>query len=156
LVQARFWIAVAAALALGGCLNISRRPDPLLGSIAQTTQRECPADRRVYPPRAGGETERVGVVEYEFARVALSNARGTLRTRRLDIAPGGLIPWHEHTTRQGIAMILAGEMMEYRSDCLDPIRYRVGDIAREDQTVAHYWRNEGMGGAVVLVTDVLP
>lgn len=149
-------LSLAGALAASGCINISRRPDLLLGNIAQAAPRECPAEARDANARGAEEMERAGVTEYEFARVALSGERGTMRTRRLDIEAGGVIPWHEHSTRQATAIILAGEMTEYRNDCRAPIVHGVGDVVREDINTAHYWRNEGMGAAVVLVTDVLP
>lgn len=154
--HARVLISLAGALAATGCINISRRPDPLLGHIAQAEANECPANERDTRARGADEMERVGVTEYEFSRVVLSGGRGTMRTRRLDIEAGGVIPWHEHTQRQGTAIILAGEMTEYRNDCRVPIVHRVGDVVREETETAHYWRNEGMGAAVVLVTDVLP
>lgn len=150
-----FVFVALGALALSGCISISRRPHPLIGQIAQSAPRECPAEAR-REPVGGGETERVGVAEYELSRTPLSGGRGTLRMRRLDIAPGGVIPLHEHSTRQALSLILEGEMMEYRSDCAVALRYRVGEIVQEGAGVSHYWRNESGANAVVLVTDVLP
>lgn len=154
--QTRVLLSLAGALAASGCINIHQRPDSLLGQIAQVVPRECPADQIDARARGPEEMERVGVVEYEFSRVELSGDRGTMRTRRLDIPRGGIIPWHDHTTRQGTAIVLAGEMVEYRNDCRVGILHQVGDVVRETRDTAHYWRNEGDRAAVVLVTDVLP
>ena len=147
--------ALVGALALSGCALFKHEPDPTLQTLTARPTIECPADQR-RTPVGGGLEERVGVMEYELARTPLSGDRGTLRTRRLDVAPGGSIAWHEHSTRQGAALIVSGEINEYRSDCSVALRYRVGDIAREDQATAHYWRNESGETAVILVTDVLP
>lgn len=152
------WIAAALSpFAMMGCVSVevTETPDALLAALAQTNVRACPADRRQAGVRTSGEAERIGVEEREIARVPLSGGRGALRLRRLDVAPGGVLPWHEHSARQGMALILEGEMTEYRNDCLDPIRYRAGDAVRETAETAHYWRNEGSAPAAILVSDVL-
>jgi quercetin dioxygenase-like cupin family protein len=46
-------------------------------------------------------------------------------------------------------------MIEFRNTCLDTIRYRAGDVAREDAATAHGWRNESDEPAVVLVMHVV-
>jgi quercetin dioxygenase-like cupin family protein len=55
-----------------------------------------------------------------------------------------------------MAVMLSGEMTEFRNSCIDPIVYRAGDVAREDAETAHGWRNTGNGPAVILVSHVVP
>ena len=71
------------------------------------------------------------------------------------LQPGGVIPWHDHTAIQGMALLVSGEMVELRNSCLDPITYRAGDVAIEDAATAHSWRNESDAVAVVLVSHVV-
>jgi quercetin dioxygenase-like cupin family protein len=75
--------------------------------------------------------------------------------RRLTVEPGGVIAWHDHAQVQGMALIVSGEMVELRNTCLDPITYRAGDVAREDEATAHSWRNEGDQPAVIIVAHVV-
>ena len=37
-----------------------------------------------------------------------------LRLRRLEIKPGGVVPWHAHGNRPAIIYIVQGEIVEYR------------------------------------------
>ena len=152
------WVsALLSAVALTGCVSIkvSETENALRAALAQASVRECPPERRQAGARTSGPSERSGVEEREIARVPLSAERGVLRLRRLDVAPGGVLPWHEHSTRQGMALILDGEMTEYRNDCLDPLRFRAGDAVRETAETAHFWRNESAAPAAILVSDVL-
>src|SRR5262249_20823469 len=54
-----------------------------------------------------------------------------LRFRKLTIEPGGIVPWHSHGDRPAIIYIAEGEIVEYASNCVDPIvqirRYQAGD-----------------------------
>jgi quercetin dioxygenase-like cupin family protein len=76
--------------------------------------------------------------------------------RRLVIEPGGVIAWHAHDQVQGMAIVISGEMTEIRNSCMDPMRYRAGDVAIEDAGTAHGWRNDGDVAAVVIVAHLAP
>jgi quercetin dioxygenase-like cupin family protein len=119
--------------------------------------RACPADRIQANARSGSDPETIGVDSTDIALTALADDAGPkLRLRRLVLAPGAVIRWHDHLAVQGMAMIVSGELVELRNTCLDPIVYRAGDIAREDIGTAHGWRNESGAEAVVLVMHVVP
>ena len=49
------------------------------------------------------------------------------RLRRLEIKPGGEVPWHSHADRPAIIYIVQGSITEYRSTCRDPLVHKAGD-----------------------------
>jgi quercetin dioxygenase-like cupin family protein len=77
-----------------------------------------------------------------------------LRTRRLVVQPGGVVPVHSHKDRPALIYTLSGSITEYSSACGSPIRHQAGDISREADGLSHYWVNEGSEPAVLLSSDV--
>ena len=77
-----------------------------------------------------------------------------LRTRRLVIQPGGIVPLHSHKDRPALIYTLSGSITEYSTACAVPIQHKAGDITREADGLSHYWINHGKVPAVVLSSDV--
>ena len=77
------------------------------------------------------------------------------RLRRLEIKPGGVVPWHSHGDRPAIIYIVTGEVTEYASTCAVPIVHRAGEVAPERHTTSHWWKNTGKATAVLLSADLL-
>lgn len=77
-----------------------------------------------------------------------------LRTRRLVVQPGGVVPIHSHKDRPALIVTVSGSITEHRSDCAQPIEHRAGDISREADGISHYWVNQGSEPAVLLSSDV--
>ena len=77
-----------------------------------------------------------------------------LRTRRLVVQPGGIVPLHSHADRPALIVTVSGTITEHRSDCSTPIEHHAGDISREADGISHYWVNEGSEPAVLLSSDV--
>src|SRR5262245_35925210 len=77
-----------------------------------------------------------------------------LRTRRLVVQPGGIVPLHSHKDRPALIVTVSGSITEYRSDCSAPIVHNAGDISREADGISHYWVNQGSEPAVLLSSDV--
>ena len=77
-----------------------------------------------------------------------------LRTRRLVVQPGGVVPVHSHKDRPALIVTVSGSITEYSSACGSPIRHQAGDISREADGLSHYWVNEGSEPAVLLSSDV--
>ena len=77
-----------------------------------------------------------------------------LRTRRLVVQPGGIVPLHSHADRPALIITVSGSITEYRSDCSAPIVHQAGDISREADGISHYWVNNGSEPAVLLSSDV--
>jgi quercetin dioxygenase-like cupin family protein len=153
-----------AALALGGCSTVSNvmperapRADDTLRAIQNAHFMECPEGRSLANARIGSDNESRGVDTQDIGLVTLaSDPSRSVRLRRITVQAGGAIAWHAHDGVQGMALVLSGEMTEFRNTCLDPIVYRAGDVAREDAQTAHGWRNETRYPAVILVTHVVP
>ena len=77
-----------------------------------------------------------------------------LRTRRLVVQPGGIVPLHSHADRPALIITVSGSITEYRSDCSAPVDHQAGDISREADGISHYWVNNGSEPAVLLSSDV--
>jgi len=77
-----------------------------------------------------------------------------LRTRRLVVQPGGIVPLHSHADRPALIITVSGSITEYRSDCSAPVEHQAGDISREADGISHYWVNNGSEPAVLLSSDV--
>lgn len=77
-----------------------------------------------------------------------------LRTRRLVVQPGGIVPIHSHKDRPALIYTLSGSITEHSSTCSVPIEHKAGDISREAGGLSHYWQNHGKEPAVLLSSDV--
>jgi quercetin dioxygenase-like cupin family protein len=77
-----------------------------------------------------------------------------LRTRRLVVQPGGVVPVHSHKDRPALIVTVSGSITEHRSDCSTPVEHHAGDISREADGISHYWINHGNEPAVLLSSDV--
>ena len=77
-----------------------------------------------------------------------------LRTRRLVVQPGGVVPMHSHKDRPALIVTVSGSITEYSSACAAPIEHKAGDISREADGLSHYWVNRGKVPAVLLSSDV--
>jgi quercetin dioxygenase-like cupin family protein len=77
-----------------------------------------------------------------------------LRTRRLVVQPGGIVPVHSHKDRPALIYTVSGSITEYSSACAAPIEHKAGDISREADGLSHYWVNNGKKPAVLLSSDV--
>ena len=76
-----------------------------------------------------------GVTDTVLAAIDLeketANIKGReLRFRKLTIEPGGIVPWHSHGDRPAIIYIAEGEIVEYASNCSDPICTKLGKSGR--------------------------
>ena len=77
-----------------------------------------------------------------------------LRTRRLVVQPGGIVPIHSHKDRPALIYTVSGSITEHSSACSVPIEHKAGDISREADGLSHYWINHGKVPAVLLSSDV--
>ncbi|MCW5663190.1 MAG: cupin domain-containing protein [Piscinibacter sp.] len=124
---------------------------------------ECPAGQRVADGQGQkpGPTAAVGVVDKVRASTDLAKEPAAIkgrqfRLRQLDIAPGGVVPWHSHNERPAMIYIVSGEVVEYASSCAVPIVHRAGDVAAEKNGTSHWWKNTGGTPAVLISVDLFP
>ncbi len=79
----------------------------------------------------------------------------SFRLRRLEVEPGGVVPWHNHANRPAIAYLLEGKLTEYASNCAVPVEHTAGDVIVETPNLSHWWKNFGNTRAVVISADLL-
>jgi quercetin dioxygenase-like cupin family protein len=131
-----------------------------LAGASVSASGECPAgkskaDVRIPVAHAGkGVTDTV-LAAIDLEKEPASIKERQLRFRKLTIEPGGIVPWHSHADRPAIIYIAEGEIVEYASNCADPIVHKAGDIRPETSGTAHWWQNLGSKTVVLFVGDVL-
>ena len=122
---------------------------------------ECPADK-VVPDGKGqtaGATEPKDVTDKVLASIDLSKEMVAandhlFRMRRLEIQPGGIVPWHSHADRPALIYVVQGEITEYASTCAVPIVHEAGDVSI-DAGRSHWWKNTGKKPVVLISADIL-
>ncbi|MGH6952934.1 MAG: cupin domain-containing protein [Alphaproteobacteria bacterium] len=137
----------------------------LAGALAAATAAsagECPADKMVMSgkgQKAGAMAPKdvtdtvLGSINLAKEPIAINDRQ--FRLRRLEIMPGGEVPWHSHDDRPALIYIVEGEVTEYSSDCSVPIIHKAGEVSPETREVAHWWKNTGKTKAVLISADLL-
>jgi quercetin dioxygenase-like cupin family protein len=122
----------------------------------------CPADKVVASGKGQAlvTTAAQGVTDVVIASTDLSKEPAKIqgrqfRLRRLEVQPGGIVPWHSHGDRPAIIYIVSGEIVEYASTCAVPIVHRAGEATSERSATSHWWKNIGSTAAVLLSADLL-
>lgn len=141
--------AMAALLVLGTATPEARAGDCPAGKVVASGQGQKPGATK---PK--GVTDTV-IGQIDVAKEAVQIKDRLFRLRRLEIAPGGEVPWHEHKDRPAIIYIVKGTVTEYSSDCAVPIVHKAGDVSAETQGVAHWWKNTGKETVVLISADLL-
>jgi quercetin dioxygenase-like cupin family protein len=127
--------------------------------IAPAFAGECPADKMktdaVKPVNYGpkGVTDKV-LATIDLSKEKVAIAGHMMRVRRLEIQPGGIVPWHSHEDRPALIYVVTGEIYEYASNCAVPILHKAGEVARETHATAHWWKNDGKAPVVLLSFDI--
>ena len=132
-----------------------------IGALSAVQAGECPAEQRrpngtgqaMSALAASGVTDAV-VTSIDVAREPLSIQGRLFRARKLDIAPGGVVPWHSHGDRPALLLIASGEITEYASTCAVPIQHKAGDITPERSPTSHWWKNTGTKPVVIYAFDL--
>lgn len=152
-IQDHTWRRAGVAALLASALSVAATG----GSAA-----ECPADKRV----ADGQGQKnaghaaKGVTDVVRASTDLSKEAPMLkdrlfRLRQLDIAPGGIVPFHSHDERPAQIYVVKGTIVEYASNCAVPITHTAGDVAQEKRGVSHWWQNHTNEPVVLISVDIL-
>jgi quercetin dioxygenase-like cupin family protein len=145
------WRRIATAAAVAGAMSFA----------AAANAGECPAAER-RPDGSGqkpGATAPKGLTDKVIASTELAKEKVALndrlfRARRLDIQPGGVVPWHSHDNRPAMIYIVTGTVTEYASTCAVPIVHKAGDISPERFGTSHWWQNTGKETAVLISVDI--
>ena len=142
--------AVWPGFAILGALALSAQP---------VTAGECPANKIKPNAQQMVDHKPVGVTDVTLGAIDLgkqpSRIEGReLRFRKLTIAPGGIVPWHSHDDRPALIFVQQGEIVEYASNCADPIVHKAGEIRPEVAGTSHWWKNLGKETVILYVGDV--
>ena len=129
------------------------------GLAAPAFAGECPAGKMkadaIKPVTHGpkGVTDTVlSMIDLSKEKVAV--AGHLMRVRRLEIQPGGIVPWHSHAERPALIYVVSGEIVENASNCAVPILHKAGEVARETHATAHWWQNNGKVPVTLLSFDI--
>jgi quercetin dioxygenase-like cupin family protein len=130
----------------------------LLSSTAHAG--ECPAGKAGANSLANAPAAPVGITDTELASIDLAKENVKLNQRRLrmrhmTIAPGGVVPLHDHADRPALIMVNSGEIYENSSKCQVPILHKAGDIAREYLGTRHHWKNETSQPVELTIADIV-
>jgi len=121
---------------------------------------ECPAGQMradaTKPSTAAAKavSDRV-LAQIDLAAEKLALKGHTMRVRKLEVQPGGVVPWHSHADRPALIYVMSGEIVEHASNCAVPILHKAGEVARETHATAHWWNNQGRTPVVLLSFDIL-
>lgn len=133
------------------------------GAPVASSAGECPVGQRVIASPRTIEDKPAHLLKREtLSEVSLKGWRGVgdliLRTRRLTIGPGGLVPTHYHNDRPSIVYIIKGEIVEHSTFCNVPILHKAGEFTPEFGNFhGHWWINNSTTEEVVLTSsDVIP
>jgi quercetin dioxygenase-like cupin family protein len=125
----------------------------------QANAGECPADKRgvdLTKPVTYGPKD---VTDMVLGTIDVAKEQGLsdrlFRLRKLEVKPGGVVPWHSHAERPALIYVVKGQILEYSSDCAVPILHKAGDVSAETKGVAHWWKNEGTETVVLISADLL-
>ncbi len=124
--------------------------DNTLAALQSASVNACPEGSVQADARSEGFGEFSGVTIDDIASVPSLGERA-IYLRRVTVAPGGIIGWHEHGEAQGMAMLISGAITEARNNCVDTIDHQPGNVTLEDSTLSHGFRNDGAEPAVFLV-----
>ena len=132
----------------------------LLIGISSAVAGGCPADKMKADVRQPAAHAAKGVTDTVLAAIDLEKEPANikerqLRFRKLTVEPGGIVPWHSHDDRPAIIYVAEGEIVEYASNCADPIVHKAGDIRPETHGTSHWWQNLGNKTVILFVGDVL-
>jgi len=119
---------------------------------------DCPSGQEMATALAGAPTMPKDVTDTVIGSIDLGSEIGVqgrlLRTRRLVVQPGGIVPMHSHKGRPALIVTVSGQITEHRTTCAVGIVHKAGDISREADGISHWWINEGTEPAVLLSSDV--
>ena len=116
-------------------------------------------DHQTNPPAEPVNEEDTLLSHIDLAEVTLPDGAAPLekrhlRFRRVDVGPGGIVPFHSHLNRPAILFIFQGEIIEYNSQHEEPITHKAGSIVAEHGDISHWWKNETQKPVVIYAADL--
>lgn len=99
-------------------------------------------DHQINPPTEPVDETDTPLNEIDLKKVTLPEgsqpiSERHLRFRRVDVGPGGVVPFHSHENRPAILFIAQGEIIEYNSRHEAPRLHKAGAVIAEYGDVSH-------------------
>jgi quercetin dioxygenase-like cupin family protein len=120
---------------------------------------ECPPDKVLKTKGQIEWKDDTGVRRKLLAIIDLTGWRNIgnlrMRTRRLTVPPGGIIPTHEHNDRPSLVFFVKGDLIEHNNVCAVPIVHHQGTMDIEWGDYAHWWENKTKSDVVLIGTDIV-
>jgi quercetin dioxygenase-like cupin family protein len=140
-------------------LAVSTFAAAAFGLAAPAFAGECPPNQMRADATKPVTTAARGVTDKVLSQIDLAGEKIALkghlmRVRKLEIQPGGIVPWHSHADRPALIYVVTGEIYEHASNCAVPILHKAGEVARETHATAHWWKNDGKAPVVLLSFDI--
>jgi quercetin dioxygenase-like cupin family protein len=128
--------------------------------IAPAFAGECPAGQMRADATKPSTAAAKGVTDKVLSQIDLADEKLALkghmmRVRRLEVQPGGVVPWHSHGDRPALIYVMSGEIYENARNCAVPILHKAGEVARETHVTSHWWQNTGKVPVVLLSFDIM-
>ena len=116
-------------------------------------------DHQINPPTEPVDEEDTTLCFIDLAKVHLPEGSAPLeqrqmRFRRVDVGPGGIVPFHSHENRPAILFIIEGEIVEYNSRSEQPKLHKAGSIVAEHGDVSHWWKNDTDQPVIIYAADL--
>lgn len=122
---------------------------------------DCPAGKLVAAGKgqqdqgkAAKDVTDMVLASIDLAKEHIAADDHLFRMRRLEIQPGGIVPFHSHAERPALIYVVQGEILEYADICTDPILHKAGDVS-VDAGRSHWWMNSGKEKVVLISADIL-
>ena len=114
----------------------------------------------VLPTEGDFPAENVAITKVDvIASIDLSESYSelqgkTLRARIIEVAPEGVVAFHVHQARPGIAYLIEGTMIENKS-AGEAVVHNKDSFAIERHGVGHWWNNPSDTPARIFVVDII-
>lgn len=113
----------------------------------------CTTCGEAHPTEPVGETETL-LASLDLTRFQQRVDNRSFRMRRIDLEPGGIVPYHSHEDRPAIMYIAEGTVVEHNSAHREPRTHHQGEVVTEFLNVAHWWKNETDRPVVIIAADL--
>jgi len=129
------------------------------GFAATAQAGQCPAGKQAANARQPVDHAVQGVTDTTLGAIDLGQEQAKitgreLRFRKMVIAPGGVVPWHSHDDRPALIYVAEGEIVEYASNCAEPILHKAGEVRAETHGTSHWWKNHSDSRVILFIGDV--
>ena len=120
---------------------------------------ECPADKHMANATKPVDHAVQGVTDTTLGAIDLGKEQAKiagreLRLRKMVIQAGGVVPWHSHDDRPALIYVAEGEIVEYASNCAEPILHKAGEVRAETHGTSHWWKNHSDSRVILFIGDV--